>query len=444
MGGRSVFVAGVLAAVMGTALAWELPADKGTMPKETVAAIVAGNDYPETSGYKQSIDYIDFTANGHKFTQVVVTLTPDKPLLRNGKRVAVVGAEPGSEYAMDFVSTVEGKDGPGAWLARRGITFVALTRVGRWNFLAPTGDGSWETVPLGQRMPIFNRDQKAHWPESQYSVVHPPRRDSGSASSSVFREPREGSELQKYMIATTGNVFVEGYRRALEKAITDRSNALVLFWGWSTGGPSIYTLSKYYLPDCYLGWGMSTTALASASRNARAGKFNGLYERSALRVRERGFDDFEFYTRNIDAETKARWWKASQRDPRFKGTEDAPMNLQASALTEHALRLWTSDFLPDEVRRRGLPALLLSMFEPSFPPEALKQVPLLEVNGTLDETVTPADVDGNRVTMEGYVKKHRVGRIEGLHHYLYTQDDVKVVGTTWLRYIESGYFDAGR
>ena len=39
---------------------------------------------------------------------------------------------------MDFVSTVEGREGPAVWLAKRGVTFVALTRVGRWNFLAPT------------------------------------------------------------------------------------------------------------------------------------------------------------------------------------------------------------------------------------------------------------------------------------------------------------------
>ena len=425
----------------GPAFAWELPPDKGTMPKETVAAIVAGNDYPETTGYRQSIDFIDFTANGHNFTQVVVTLTPDKPLLQNGKRVVVVGAEPGSEYAMDFVSTAEGKDGVAAWLAKRGVTFVGLTRVGRWNFLAPTGDGSWESVPLDKRMPIFSRDQKAHWTEADWVVQQAPTTNTGSASSSVYRFPRDGSALQKYMIATTGNVFVEGYRLAVEKAITDRGNALVLFWGWSTGGPSIYTLAKYYRPDGYLGWGMSTTAMASVVRAARGGSYNGLYERSALRVRERGLDDFEFYTKNVDPETKARWWKGSLKDPRFKGTEDAPMNLSASAMTEHALRLWNSDFLPEDVRRRGLPALILSMFEASFPPEGLKTVPILELNGTLDEVLPPAVVDGNRTTTESYARKYRVGRIEGLHHYLYTQEDTKVVAFTFLRYIQSGYFD---
>src|SRR5262245_30547577 len=126
-----------LAISCSPATAWELPPDNGTMGKETIAAILAGNDYPETSGYRQIIDFIDFTAYGQKFTQTVVTLTP-RPLIRNGKKIVVVGGEPGSEYAMDFVRTVEDKDGAAVWLAKRGITFVGPTRVGRWNFLAPT------------------------------------------------------------------------------------------------------------------------------------------------------------------------------------------------------------------------------------------------------------------------------------------------------------------
>ena len=59
--------------------------------------ILAGNPYPETSGYRQAIDFIDFTANGQPFTQVVMTLVPDTPRVRNSRRIVVVGAEPGSE-----------------------------------------------------------------------------------------------------------------------------------------------------------------------------------------------------------------------------------------------------------------------------------------------------------------------------------------------------------
>ncbi len=115
---------GAIAISCAPAAAWELPPDNGTMGQDTIAAILSANDYPETSGYRQSIDFIDFSAFGQKFTQVVVTLTPDRPRLRNGKKIVVVGGEPGSEYAMDFVRTVEDKDGAAVWLAKRGITFV--------------------------------------------------------------------------------------------------------------------------------------------------------------------------------------------------------------------------------------------------------------------------------------------------------------------------------
>src|SRR5580765_7387076 len=111
------------------ALAWDIPPDNGTMPRAAIEEILRANDYPETSAYKQAIDFIDFSANGQNFTQVVVTLTPDRPRLRNGKKLVVVGGEPGSEYALDFVSTIEGKEGPAVWLAKRGVTFIALTRV---------------------------------------------------------------------------------------------------------------------------------------------------------------------------------------------------------------------------------------------------------------------------------------------------------------------------
>jgi len=437
---RWTVLLGAVAIGCAQAVAWELPSDNGTMTRETIAAILSANDYPESSGYRQSIDFIDFSAYGQKLTQVVVTLTPDRPRLRNGKRIVVVGGEPGSEYAMDFVRTVEDKDGAAVWLAKRGITFVAPTRVGRWNFLAPSKDGSWESVPLGQRMPIFERSQTSHWTENDYTVRRGPA-GGGAASGQVSRYPRPGTLLEKQLMAATGGTFIEGYRLALEKAIPDRRNALVLFWGMSTGGSTLYPLAKHYTPDGYLGWGTSSTGLAAATGRTRGGNFSGIYEQNAVRVRERGLDDFEFYTKEIDPQTRAKWWQAAQRNPRFKGTEDPPMQFGASAIAETALRLWHSDFLPEETRKRGLVTFMQEMFEPSYPPAELKSVPVLDLNGTKDEVLPPATVDANRKVMEPYTKKYRVGRIEGLNHYLFTQDSIKTVVTTWLRYIESGYFD---
>jgi hypothetical protein len=343
---------------------------------------------------------------------------------------------------MDFVTTVEGREGAGVWLAKRGVTFIALTRVGRWNFLADTRDGSWESLPIGQRMPIFSRSQKAHWGSGDYEVRRSGLSGAVSASvSAIYRFPVKGSTLEKQMLAATPRVFVEGYRLALEKAIPDRGRALVLFWGMSTGGAFLYPLAKYYPPDGYLGWGTSSTGLAYVSNRTLTANFNDIYEHSALRVRERGLDDFELYTRNIDAATRARWWTAAQKSPRFKSTEDAAMQFGVAGLTEHAMRLWHSDFLPAAERKAGLAAFMDAMFETSYPPAALKNIPILDLNGTEDETLPPATVDANRRVMEVYARKYRVGRIQGLHHYLFTQDSITVVGTTWMRYIESGYFD---
>jgi len=117
------------------------------------------------------------------------------------------------------------------------------------------------------------------------------------------------------------------------------------------------------------------------------------------------------------------------------------MYLGAGALTEHGLRLWQSGLLPDSTRASGFAAFMQSMHETSYPPAELRNVAILDLNGTEDETLPPSTVDTNRTVMEPYAKRFRVGRIEGLHHYLFTQESIKVVGTVWLRYIESGLFD---
>ena len=156
------------AGAAGAAGAWRLPEDNGTMNKAQVEQILGANDYAETTRYAQKTEFIDFNAYGGKFTQVFVRLDPEKPRLYKGKKIVVVAGEAGSEYSMDFIESAEGKEGMGPWLAKRGITFIALSRVGRWNFLAADGTGSWKDVPLGQRMPMFNRDQKAHWPAEDF------------------------------------------------------------------------------------------------------------------------------------------------------------------------------------------------------------------------------------------------------------------------------------
>jgi hypothetical protein len=436
---KSTFPTLLLAFLMPLAHAWELPADRATLDRSSIANILAADEYPVTSGYTRRVEFIDFESYGQPFTQVVVTLTPDKPRMHAGRKIVVVGGEPGSEYAGDFLETPEGGEGPGVWLARRGVTFVALTRVGRWNFLAP--DGSWAGVPLESRMPMFSRAQKAHWTDADFEVRSSGLKGATSGDSSTYRVPKAASPLYKQMLAATPVTFLTGYRLAIEHAVPDRDKSFLLYWGMSTGGAFLYPLAKWMPPDGYLGWGTSSTGLAYAYRRAKSGDFEQPYAHSALRLRERGLDDFTYYTKEMDEATRMKWWANAQRSPRFKSGEDPMMQFGSAALTEVALRLWRSDFLPASYRKDGLGDFVKELMEPSFPPAELKRVAILDMNGTLDEAIPPKTVDAHREVMEPFARKYRVARVDGFHHYLFTQDAIKVVGTLWLRFIESGYFD---
>jgi hypothetical protein len=117
------------------------------------------------------------------------------------------------------------------------------------------------------------------------------------------------------------------------------------------------------------------------------------------------------------------------------------MQFGAAALADIATRLWLSDFLPPSYREAGFAQFVKDMMEPSFPPAELKKIAILDMNGTRDEAIPPRTVDAHREVMEPYARKYRVARLEGMHHYLFTQESIKVVGTLWLRFIDSGYFD---
>ena len=107
------------------------------------------------------------------------------------------------------------------------------------------------------------------------------------------------------------------------------------------------------------------------------------------------------------------------------------------------MRLWHSDFLPAADRAAGLAGVPAGDVRAKLSARgAARRSPVLDLNGTDDEALPPSTVDANR-KRDGAVReaKYRVGRIEGLHHYLFTQDSITVVGSTWMRYIESGFFD---
>jgi hypothetical protein len=264
-----------------------------------------------------------------------------------------------------------------------------------------------------------------------------------SGDSAIYRIPKPGTQLYREMLAATPTTYLTGYRLAIEKALpaAERKDAFLLYWGMSTGGAFLYPLAKWLPPDGYLGWGTSSTGLAYVYRRAKSGDFRQPYAESALRLRERGLDDFTYYTKHVDEATRMAWWKNALKAPRFKSGEDPAMQFGVAALTETAMRLWLSDFLAPEYRRDGPAKFVQHLLEPSFPPEQLKQIAILEMNGDLDEAIPPRTVDAHREVMEPYARKYRVARVEGLHHYLFTQESIKVVGTLWLRFIDSGYFD---
>ena len=167
------------------------------------------------------------------FTQVVVTLTPDKPLMHNGKKVVLVASEEGSSSANGFIETDEGKEGIGVWLAKRGVTFVALTRVGRWNFFAPDKSGTWDSIPLDTRMPIFSQHQKAYWMADDYTLEAAGQQSSSTASEYV-RHPKPGTTLYNEMVAATPVAMVDGLEAGLRHALSDeaRKDSLLLYWGF--------------------------------------------------------------------------------------------------------------------------------------------------------------------------------------------------------------------
>ena len=195
-----------------------VPDDGAVLPAEAVAAIAKGDACPETTGYSKSVDYVDFEIYGKPFTQVVMTLMPETPRLHAGRRIVVIAGEGGSDNGNGFLATYEGREGIGPWLARRGVTFVAVPRLGRWNFFADGESGSWIDIPLGERMPVFDRHRPQYWPADAYTS-HVSQGQASPTGSDTYRLPREGSALYDHMLAATPDALVEGYRRGVQLAL---------------------------------------------------------------------------------------------------------------------------------------------------------------------------------------------------------------------------------
>jgi hypothetical protein len=418
-----------------------LPDDNGTLPAAALQAILSSDAYPETTDYTQSIEYLDFEMHGKPFTQVVILLRPKTPRLHNGREIVVIAGEGGKDNGNAFLTTYEKKEGVGPFLAKRGITFAAVPRLGRWNFFDP--DGHWKGIPLGDRMPIFTRHDEAYWSRADYTS-HASQGQASSTGSNTYRLPVPGSALYDHMLAATPDVIVEGYRRgalhALQKIRKKPEEVMLLYWGFSTGGPFLWALCRHLTPAGMLGWASSNTAISYYYTRTLQDRYDWGYENSVLRVRERGRPDFRFYTEYLDDVTRERLWHEALNAPNFKSIEDTMMFFNVAAITEQAGRLWRSDFLPDEDRAAGYSAFIQKIMLPCFPADELKDVAVWEMNGTLDQVIQPDKVDAARAVMEQHCKRYRVARLEGYYHNI-MHDTMKTVGRVWLKVIESGHFD---
>ena len=418
-----------------------LPGDNEILSKEILANIMACDAFSVTTNFTKKIEYIDFEMYGKAFTQVVTTFKPDIPRLHNGREILLVCGEGGKDNGNGFIETYEKKPGMAPWLASRGVTVAIVPRLGRWNFF--NDEGSWKKIPLGERMPIFNRHQLKYWSSSDYTS-HASKGQASPTGSDTFRLPVEGTELYDQMLAATPDTIVEGYRQgaafALKNQEKSREDILLLYWGFSTGGPFLWALCRHLTPDGILGWGTSNNPSAYLYSRASTGNHDWPYEQSCLRVRERGRPDFLFYTTHIDEKKREEWFEESMHAPNFKSIEDVFMHYNVAALTEHATRLWQSDFLPKTDRTSGFAKFLQKIMLPFYPADELSDVAILEMNGTLDQVIQPWKVDAARKVSERYCKSYRVVRLEDFRHDI-LHDTCKTVGRIWFKLIESGYYD---
>ena len=418
-----------------------LPGDNEILSKEILANIMACDAFPVTTNFTKTIEYIDFEMYGKAFTQVVTTFKPDIPRLQNGREILLVCGEGGKDNGNGFIETYEKKPGMAPWLASRGVTVAIVPRLGRWNFF--NDEGSWKKIPLGERMPIFNRHQLKYWSSSDYTS-HASKGQASPTGSDTYRLPVEGTELYDQMLAATPDTIVEGYRQgaafALKNHEKSREDILLLYWGFSTGGPFLWALCRHLTPDGILGWGTSNNPSAYLYSRASTGNHDWPYEQSCLRVRERGRPDFLFYTTHIDERKREEWFEESMHAPNFKSIEDVFMHYNVAALTEHATRLWQSDFLPKTDRTSGFAKFLQKIMLPLYPADELSDVAILEMNGTLDQVIQPWKVDAARKVSERYCKSYRVVRLEDFRHDI-LHDTCKTVGRIWFKLIESGYYD---
>lgn len=395
----------------------------------------------ETSDFVHEVRMLDFESCGQSFTQVALVLNPAKPMTVNGREVVIVCSEGGSDNGRGFVQDYSGKEGVGPWLARRGIRFISLCRLGRWNFLSNDPLGSWHDVPLENRMPMFNRQQRTHWPASDFTEVDASNVASQTRSRAC-RIPRPGTALEAGSIALTPMTSMKGFDLALRQCVDldQRERPLLLFWGFSTGGTYMWAFTRCVRPDGFLGYGTSNFPSLYYEAWSAERDHEWLYDRSAFRVRERGISDFSFYTEALSEEQRTVLWAEAIKAPQFKSHEDTFMTFNVGATCEALTRLWRAPFCPDEVHRMGYGAFIQRNLDFLFPPASLGDLPVLDIYGTGDEVMPPPIANRIARNMEACSKNYRHLFLDGFHHSI-ERDHVEAFGPIWLHAISSGYFE---
>ncbi len=421
-------------------MSWR-PFDSGTtIPASDAGEMAARWSGSRLCGFTQEVRYFDFENNGRPFTQVAIVFSPQEPLHIEGRRVVMVASEAGHDNGREFAEDDCRREGPGPWLARRGITFIALCRLGRWNFLTDDPLGSWESIPLDQRMPVFHRGQRQHWPATDYETTGAAGVSSPTGSQ-FCRFPRKGSELEAQMMALTPTTTIRGFQEALRGCgiVQDRRNILLLYWGFSTGGAFLWPLAKAFAPDGIASFGMAHFPICYFASRAARHDFRWLYDPSTFRLRERGYEDFSFFSRDLPDDERRAQWKEALKSPRFKSFEDTFMFFNVAALTEGISRLWNASFLPPETRDRGFSRLVQENLELCFPDDSLSGINVLELSGTRDEIHPPEVVRLASSVVQPHCKRHLLLFLEGLHHSI-SADQVPLFASVWLDALHAGYF----
>src|SRR5215207_903164 len=110
---------------------WDALADGSILSPDVIGRASERAKADADSPFTQDVHSFDFASYGRPYTQVAIVLRPQRPLRVDGRRVYLVTSEGGSDNGRAFIRDNTGKEGLGPWLARRGVTFIQLCRIGR-------------------------------------------------------------------------------------------------------------------------------------------------------------------------------------------------------------------------------------------------------------------------------------------------------------------------